>query len=348
MRLAGTVALAVLATTCSSPTKPGPVTPDLVIQSVTPTAGPASGGTEVTIRGAGFATGATISIGGRPATDVAVRGADVIAAKTPVSTIAGPVDVVVSLNGRTNALAGGFRYEVTGPNTAPVIRSFTAQGRRLRQPASFADYGESIQLTLVVEDAESTPAQLNYQWRPCDGTITGTGPQVDWTAPALGTLPSTCTIEVTITDGPHVATRSVVVRLHNSVEEVKSLVLEFLTEFANSMIPAETTVRNFSSACPGKAAELKDVMNNRATRTINSHTYGIPAVTVAFSAACRSTTSDACVRTAVEWQSTVIATNLPETAKGTSVISAVYTGSRWWLCDSAFDGASSLGLHFMH
>lgn len=321
---------------------------DLVIQSVSPAAGPASGGTEVTIRGTGFSTGATITIGGRPATDVAVRGADVIAAKTPASAIAGPVDVVVTLNGRTNALAGGFRYEPTAPNTAPVIKSMTAQGRRLREPPAFADYGETIQLTLVVEDAESTPAQLNYQWRACDGTFSGTGPQVDWTAPVGGTLPSTCTIEVTLTDGPHVFTRSVTVRLHNSTAEVSALALEFLEEFANSTIPAEVTVRNFSSSCPGKAAELKDVMNNRATRTINTHTYGIPAVTVAFGAVCRSSTADACAVTSVEWQSTVIATNAQEVAKGKSTISGVYRDSRWWLCDSSFDGGSSLGLHFMY
>jgi hypothetical protein len=143
-------------------------------------------------------------------------------------------------------------------------------------------------------------------------------------------------------------TTSIVVRLHNSVEEVRGLVLEFLTEFANSLIPAETTVRNFSSACPGKAAELKDVLNNRATRRINSHTYGTPAVTIAFGGACRTKAADACAITSVEWQSTVLATNAAEIAKGTSVISGVYRDSRWWLCDSSFDGASSLGLHFMH
>ena len=141
----------------------------------------------MTIRGAAFATGATISVGGRAATDVAVRGADILPRRRPVSTIAGPVDIVVTLNGRTAALTGGFRYEPTGPNTAPVIRSIAAQGKRLRQPPSFADYGETIQVTVVVEDAESTAAQLAYQWQQCCGGIfNGTGPQVEWTAPADG------------------------------------------------------------------------------------------------------------------------------------------------------------------
>jgi hypothetical protein len=54
------------------------------------------------------------------------------------------------------------------------------------------------------------------------------------------------------------------------------------------------------------------------------------------------------VITPVEWQSTVLATKAQETVKGTSTISGVYRDSRWWLCDSSFDGASTLGLHFMH
>lgn len=345
-----TAALAVVATTCSSPTKPGPGVVDLVVQSVSPNAGPATGGTEVTIRGTGFAAGAAVTIGGRPATDVSVRSGDMITAKTPASSIAATVEVAVTLSGRTGVLATGFRYEPTAPNTAPVITSITAQGKRPRQPALFADYGETIQLAVVVQDAESAAAQLAYQWRPCDGTITGTGPQVDWTAPAIGSLPSTCTIEVTITDGPHILTRSIIVRLHNSIAEVGGLALEFLTDFANSLISPEATVRNFSeTACAaGKAAELKDITSNRATRMINSHTYGIPAVTVNFGGLCRGKSADACILTSVEWHSTVKTTNLPEIAKGISTISGVYRDSRWWLCESSFDGTSSLGLHFMH
>jgi IPT/TIG domain len=339
--------VAVLATTCASPTKPDPVV-ELGVQSISPAAGPAAGGTEVTIRGTGFAAGLGVTIGGRAASDVSVRGNDMLTAKTPASAIAGVVDIAVSLNGRTGTLAGGFRYEPLAPNTSPVIRSMTAQGRRVRQPSSFADYGETIQITLVVEDSESAPTQLTYQWRACGGSFVGTGPVVDWTAPPLGTLPSTCTIEVTVLDGPHFLNRSIVVRLHNSVEEVRSMVVEFLEEFANSTVAAATTVRNFSNSCPGKAAELSDVTRNRATRRINAHLYGPTAVTVAFGSACKSRTVDACAVTSVEWNSTVIATGAAEIAKGTSTITGIYRDSRWWLCDSSFDGASSLGLHFLH
>ena len=87
-------------------------------------------------------------------------------------------------------------------------------------------------------------------------------------------------------------------RLHNSASEVGALALEFLTEFADSHLPAdERIVRNFSDSCPGKAAELSDVTNNRATRTIKSSKYGTPATTVAFGSTCRTKTADACVIT---------------------------------------------------
>ena len=156
-------------------------------------------------------------------------------------------------------------------------------------------------------------------------------------------------VELIVSDGPRVVTGRLPVRLHNSATEIAAFALEFLTEFADSNLPAdERIVRNFSNSCPGKAAEISDVTKNRDTRNINSYKYGTPATTVAFGSACRSKTADACVITSVEWNSTVKATGAPEIAKGISTISGVYRDSRWWLCDSSFDGTSSLGLHFLN
>ena len=154
-----------------------------------------------------------------------------------------------------------------------------------------------------------------------------------------------------MTDGPHVVDEvycGAAAQLASRKCEVWSC--EFLKEFADSTIPAETTVRNFSDSCPGKAAELKDVTSNRATRKINSHVYG-PTASDRGIRRClpKSKTADACAITSVEWNSTVHRPPSPEEiAKGISTISGVYRDSRWWLCESSFDGASSLGLHFMH
>jgi hypothetical protein len=272
-----------------------------------------------------------------------------ITAKTPASTIAGAVDIAVLVSGRSGTLAGAFRYEVA-TNTTPTIKSIVAQGKRAGQPANFGDYGETLTLRAVVEDAQTNPAALTYQWHAdCGGTFTGTGAQVEWKTPATGTNATTCVVDLIVSDGPRVVTGTAPVRLHNSVAEIAAYALEFLTEFADSHLPAdERIVRNFSNSCTGKAAELSDVINNRETRVINSYKYGTPAATVAFGSMCRSKSADACVITSVEWHSTVKATKAAEIAKGISTISGIYRDSRWWLCDSRFDGTSSLGLHFLN
>jgi len=270
-----------------------------------------------------------------------------ITAKTPSSTIAGAVDIAVLLNGRTGTLAGGFRYEVS-TNTPPTIKSIVAQGKRLRQPANFGDYGETLSVTATVEDSQTSPANLTYQWHACGGTFTGTGSQVEWRTPASGALPSTCSVELIVSDGLRVVSGSVPVRLHNSAAEVAAFALEFLEEFADSTIPAELTVRNFWNSCPGKADELKDVENNRRDYRHVSHTYGAAKTTIAFGSMCKTKAADACVITPVEWRSTYIPTGELRVATGVSTISGVYRDTRWWLCDSLADGGSTLNSLFLH
>jgi hypothetical protein len=336
---------------CSGPTKPGPVVDPPTVQSIAPAAGPMAGGTSITIRGTNFASGAAVTIGGRPATEVTLQSADAITARTPSGASAGAVDVAVTINGRTGTLAGGFQYEAAVTNTAPIIRSVGAQGARAGEPPNFGDVGETLRISSVVEDAETAPANLAYDWKAsCGGVFTGIGGQVEWQVPASALAPQICTIDLIVIDGPHRVTSSTLIRVHDSPREMRNLAFLFLTEFATSTIPASTVVRHFSDACSaGKAAELRDVGDNRATRTITSHTYGVPAATIAFGGVCayRSRSGDACVRTPVEWRSIIKSSGAPETAVGTSHISGVYRESRWWLCWSDFEGKTTSGLTFM-
>lgn len=351
-----TAVLAVLAATCGTPTNPGPVVVDPPgIQSVTPATGPVSGGTTITIRGVRFASGAAVTIGGRAATDVVVQGADVITAKTPTGSTADTVDVAVTVNGRTATLAAGFRYEAAATNTAPVIKSISVQGTRPGEPPNFADLGETIRITGVVEDAETAPVNLTFEWKAtCGGVFSGTGAQIQWQVPAAATAPQACTIDLTVIDGAHRVSSSAPVRVHDSPREMRNLALLFLTEFANSTIPAATTVRNFSDSCKGKADELKDVADNRARYVINEYKYGEPSTTIAFGGVCVVSSTrirsgvDACTKTPAEWRSTIKESQKAELAVGTSYITGVYRESRWWLCDSDFQGTTSSGLTFMH
>ena len=141
------------------------------------------------------------------------------------------------------------------------------------------------------------------------------------------------------------------VRLHNSATEVGALVLEFLTEFANSRLPADRAdiVRNFSNSCSGKATELEDVTFNRNTRNINSYTYGTADHhrRIRQHVPLQELPTPVSLRPSSGIQRSM-ATKAAEIAKGISTISGVYRDSRWWLCDSSFDGTSSLGLHFLN
>ena len=93
---------------------------------VSPSSGPVTGGTAVTITGTGFATGATVTIGGTSA-PATVVGSTTINAVTPAHA-SGTVNVVVTNpGGQTGTLNNGFVYasaaapSVSGitPNSGP-------------------------------------------------------------------------------------------------------------------------------------------------------------------------------------------------------------------------------------
>ena len=102
--------------------------PAPTISSVSPNSGPTTGGTPVTIIGTSFQTGATVTFGALPATNVVVVSATSITANTPLgpATQQLAVDVSVTNPDSTKATAtGGFTYTVPAlavisitPNTA--------------------------------------------------------------------------------------------------------------------------------------------------------------------------------------------------------------------------------------
>jgi hypothetical protein len=97
-------------TTVSAPT----------ITDITPVSGSTAGGTPITITGTEFMTGATVTVGGAPATDIVVASSTSITAVTPPGT-AGAQDVVVTnTDGGTVTSTGGFTYVTPVTNTAPT------------------------------------------------------------------------------------------------------------------------------------------------------------------------------------------------------------------------------------
>jgi hypothetical protein len=96
--------------------------PLLTVTAITPTFGALAGGTSVTITGSGFLTGATVTIGGVPATGVTVGSATSITATTPVGTAGAKNVVVTNPDAKVGTLAGGFYYsDLAAPTVASIL-----------------------------------------------------------------------------------------------------------------------------------------------------------------------------------------------------------------------------------
>ena len=87
---------------------------------ISPASGTATGGTAVTITGTGFLAGATVSLGGTPATGVTVVNSTSITATTPAHA-AGAVNVVVTnTDAQSGTLPQGFTYMAVS-NPPPTL-----------------------------------------------------------------------------------------------------------------------------------------------------------------------------------------------------------------------------------
>ena len=80
-----------------------------IVFSINPVSGVPAGGTLVAIRGTDFADGATVTIGGLPATDIVIQNSTQLEARTPALPAGSLGDVTVTnLNGTTGTLSKGW------------------------------------------------------------------------------------------------------------------------------------------------------------------------------------------------------------------------------------------------
>ncbi len=105
------------------------LTPDIIFSS-TPIAGESAGGTEITINGMLFVAGATVSIGGTPATGVIVDSATKIRATAPAKPAGTIHDIVLTLpGGMTGTMLNGYVSlfnDVTNGGFGPSIAKLSA------------------------------------------------------------------------------------------------------------------------------------------------------------------------------------------------------------------------------
>jgi len=254
------------------------------------------------------------------------------------------------------------------PNAAPVVTNLTAQGSRPNQPPNMADLNEAITLVATVTDAETNPAALTYEWTAPIGTFEGTGSMVLWRAPATAADPPfkvTLTLTVVepyqgvdaqgrIVNLEHRVSRTVDVRLHDSLREIRDLTARFLTRFSIASFTPEEVVAEFSDNCAGKEEELEDAENIRCEVTHDSYIIGTPTATVVFGGSCPSPNApflvpgDGCAQVDVYWETTAkpgvlscprqrgLVPGQKEIAQGIDFVSVVYESGEWRLCTSDY------------
>ena len=134
------------------------------VSSVSPNNGPTSGGTAVTITGANFASGATVTFGGTPATNVVVANSTTITATTPAGS-AGAVTVTVTVSGQSGSLTSGFTYVViptvssVAPNNGPTAGGtpVTITGTNFSAGATVT-FGAAAAINVVVVNSTTITA----------------------------------------------------------------------------------------------------------------------------------------------------------------------------------------------
>lgn len=109
------------------------------VQSIGPTSGSVTGGASVTITGAYFAPGATVTFGSTPARNVTVVSDTKITATTPAQSASGTVNVSVTVQGTTGTLTNGYTYGVVNPIAPPrPLTGSPVTGNPIPMPSSRA------------------------------------------------------------------------------------------------------------------------------------------------------------------------------------------------------------------
>ncbi|MBX5480258.1 MAG: IPT/TIG domain-containing protein [Myxococcaceae bacterium] len=175
-----------------------------IATSLSPVNGPASGGTRITISGLNFASGATVTVGGSPATSVNVVNANTITAVTPPGT-PGTVDVTVTNpDGQFSTLTNAFTWvappvltaisPVSGPAAGGTQVTLNGQGFL---PGAAVFFGNTpVSATFV------SPTQLTTT------TPAGTAGMVDVTVKNPDDQTSTLANAFTFVAAPAVSTLS--------------------------------------------------------------------------------------------------------------------------------------------
>jgi hypothetical protein len=155
------------------------------VTNVSPSNGPVAGGTGVTITGTNFATGATVTFGSAPATNVVVVNSTTITATTPAGSIGAVTVTATNSGGQSGSLANAFTYvgQPTVTSVSPNNGStsggtmVTITGTNFAAGAAVAFGSAAATNVVVVNSTTITATTPAGSTGPVTVTVTNVGPQ---------------------------------------------------------------------------------------------------------------------------------------------------------------------------
>jgi large repetitive protein len=136
------------------------------VSGISPSAGPTSGGTTVTITGTNLTSATVVDFGATAATGVTVNSATSITATAPAHA-AGTVDVTVTTAGGTSAVSGNDQYTYVTPVVAGPVSATVA----------YDSSGNGITLNL----SGGAPTSVAVATAAAHGTATASGTTITYT-----------------------------------------------------------------------------------------------------------------------------------------------------------------------
>ena len=174
----------------------------LAVSSVFPSAGPPAGGTTVSVYGAGFADGATVTFGATAAASVTFVSATELTVVTPAGTLGLVAVTVTNPGGGAASLGGGFKFALapTLNTVSPDVglpagnTAVTLTGTGFL-PGAVVDFGSQVvpatflsTSTLTAVSPAGAPGSVTVTVLNPDGTTASLAPGFGYdTPPALST-----------------------------------------------------------------------------------------------------------------------------------------------------------------
>jgi hypothetical protein len=252
-------------------------------------------------------------------------------------------------SGSPGAWSSTFRFRTESrTNAPPVIQSITVAPR--------AEAGDEVAVTAMVQDQETNPANLVYDWTAPGGTFAGAGGNVRWTAPRVSSATAfdlTLTVieryTVPIAGGgeemrENRVTGKATVHVNDSSREINTLSTTFIDDFLHSDLSPEYCVRNFTDTCrAGKQMELNDIRTDRQQFINDPARSSMGPASIAFYDAAStqrpvapSQAAFADLRAPCRFAATSRITGAFSIATGICKLTHVYENWQWRQCESLF------------